>query len=95
MSLDYFKELHSLYKDWLVHKMQPLPSAVIVIDADLDMNMMKAEFTRLKKQIFEMQRDMNAMQRSGLATMRVAQSMHYSETMELAFSSNYPCPQNV
>ena len=21
--------------------------------------------------------------------------MHYKETMELAFSSNYPCPQNV
>jgi len=50
--LEYLRDLHSLHEDWLVHKKHPLPAPVLVIDADMDLAGMKAEYLKHQDTIF-------------------------------------------
>jgi len=51
--LSYFKDLHRMHEDWLIHKnvTQPMPK-VIVIDANEDLSLLKLNYRQVAKDIY-------------------------------------------
>jgi len=47
--IQYIKDLHEVYEDWLVRRKFPLPSSVITIDANKDEEDMESDFLSLKE----------------------------------------------
>lgn len=44
--LSYLEELHTLHEDWLINKKFPVSAPVLVIDANKDMEEMRAEYVK-------------------------------------------------
>ncbi|KAJ3639510.1 hypothetical protein Zmor_002867 [Zophobas morio] len=50
--LEYFRDIHNLHEDWLIHNKFNCPAPVLVIDADLDQSVIQKEYLKCKAQIF-------------------------------------------
>ncbi|XP_049529993.1 deoxynucleoside kinase isoform X1 [Anopheles darlingi] len=51
--LQYLKELHELHENWLIHGTAPRPAPVLVLNADLDLNTISAEYKRSETSILK------------------------------------------
>ncbi|XP_040159350.1 deoxynucleoside kinase isoform X1 [Anopheles arabiensis] len=51
--LEYLKELHELHENWLIHGASPRPAPVLVLNADLDLNTIGAEYERSETSILK------------------------------------------
>lgn len=67
--LDYLKDLHKLHEDWLVHRKHPVPAPVLIINADMDLAQMKAEYVKHEDKVFG--RSMESRLKSTMANLRV------------------------
>lgn len=48
---EYIQDLHTLHEDWLIHKKYPVPSPVLVIDADKSLHHLEKDYEIYRKQI--------------------------------------------
>lgn len=51
VSLDYLKQLHDLYENWLIHKKRHSPASILVLNADLDIESISDEYARSEETI--------------------------------------------
>lgn len=51
VSLDYLKQLHDLYENWLVHGRKHQPAPVLILNADLDIENITEEYIRSEARI--------------------------------------------
>lgn len=49
--LEYLKQLHDLHENWLIHGLFERPAPVLVLDANLDLNNIAAEYKRSEMSI--------------------------------------------
>lgn len=51
VSFDYLKQLHDLHENWLIDGGNYRPTQVLLLNADLDIDKMRDEYTRVESEI--------------------------------------------
>lgn len=53
VSLNYLRQLHELHENWLIHGRKERPAPVLILNADLDLDGIEAEYRRSEDSILQ------------------------------------------